>query len=769
MAPSTTQGTATNSAASATPSRTATPQHQCTALLPELALGGVLNVPVNHTICSAASVLPMHALWLGSALDPSTSPAGTTPTAEMASVGSFRAAALAAGSGGGCMPTAESAPLVVSYGTWSSRGVDVAINGDRVAASSAAGIPSWAYADAMPSVVAALNALVKYEVSLVYATATAAPLSDPRSAVTVALEQPDNSTAALVGGLRLRVRYVGDGMRSGLRVRVLIPASLVMRCVGGAALEVVYLLQAPPTLTDTEAVADAVGGATSATSGLTGSPGGVVRGGMLSSLSDLIRCEPRDLTAEQPLLANPFNIALGRPEGQYSRGGILSGAIVLMCLCVVICGLVVPSKLVGLRREHAAYMSTLTDAGDEEVLPAPTWRDAITHTQLPGLLLVPMALVGESWVPNGATLVSMPGATAGDIALGVFALGGFTAYLGHLLATTMRVDAVRVRPLRAEKQRLSGIGHFVQYWLHSPVLLVPEGLGGGDAEGGGGGEWESPSRQQYSELLSYRSVRRILAGEEGPKLQGSLGWFLRYGPYADELNFMWFKSIEVTLGSVVNLMDGVVTSSCFVRGFAVLVAVAAVLLIMAFKRPLAVPAQQLTTTVVYGSMLLAATVVVANLFVHHGSLEDGASVLFLISTSFLVLQSVIDVLISVVAAQALVSAFMSRRRRRAVDVVDDNDQAQVFHHDPQPLLADDRLRDLIDLDTPPEGNPTPPLSLDGSESDVSSKAEDEEFAAAIEEAREREIRDAILADLEEMDREIAAAAKKATRRSGYRV
>ena len=376
---------------------------------------------------------------------------------------------------------------------------------------------------------------------------------------------------------------------------------------------------------------------------------------MLSSLSDLLRCEPLDLTAEQSLLANPFNIALGRADGQYMRGGILSSLLLLILLSVVICAVTVPASMVTLRRE---FRSSISLDGDSSV-PAPTWADAVAHTHLPGVLIVPMALVGESWVQNGATLVSMSGVDVGDIVLGTAALVAFWAYVAHLVVT-VRGAPVKLVRLKSKRSRRR-MSTWLHYWLESPVALQPT-----DKPNIEGPE-ESMLPKEYTELLAYEPLHKMLSGELGPHAQRSSRYYLRYAPYVDELNVLWFKVAELTLGNVINLASGIDTDSCFLQGFFVVVCVGLVLVLIVWKRPLAVRGQLLTTGIVYGSMFVAAVVVLVNLFAQHSTLEDAATVLLLVSTAFTVLQSATDLLISAVSAYALFRKFVVRipRSRKA--------------------------------------------------------------------------------------------------------
>ena len=393
----------------------------------------------------------------------------------------------------------------------------------------------------------------------------------------------------------------------------------------------------------------------------------MVRGGLLSSLSDLLRCEPyADLTL-----------------------------------------------------------------GYTHPIAPPTWSDAARHCHLPGVMLVPMAFVGEAFVPNGATLVSMSGAGVGDVALRVCVLVVFGAYIAHLLWTTLRVRTVSVR---YKEDAAEETGHLVRYWLHSPALLVPTGLTDET--------WTNPTPQQYTELMSYVSVKRNLMDASLPlDVSSGLQWMLWYAPYSDELNVMWFKAVELALGSAVNLIEGFVTDSCLVQGFAVLVMVGTVLVVMVVTRPLAVRAQQVTTTVVYGSMFVSSVVVVANLFAEQMRLEAAASVLLMVSTAATLLLSTIDVLISFVTVHALLGDLLRLLRKRW--------KASGSSPREEGTQRNMTLLELMSLGDGAGSVYSETRSVRETDGDGGTRAGDRRS-----ELDERAMRDALLDELEELDREI---------------
>ena len=697
-----------------------------------MTLGAVLGVP--NTSCADSATYPLQLLWLGSVLDTT-----SNASAALSSMGRFRASLQSAA----CptVPPSASTPHSVAYSRWSSGDpIEVAVCGGRMATG---GVPSWVFGDVFDATAATVSVGLGVEAATVYTTGVTNAITDPSSVVSVVVAGPNSTASADTGALRLQLSYVGGSRMSGLRVIVRVAAGLLLRCVGSEMLEITYELEAPPKLADTESIADGAGVGSTVASGLTGSPSGVVRGGLLSSLSDLLRCEPPDLTAEQSLLSNLFNIALGPAEGQYYRGGILSGVIVLCGIGVLLGGIAVGSKMVSLRRQYAAYVVESLD--DKHHIAPPRWMDAVRHSHLPGLMLVPMALVGEAFVPNGATLMSMDGAGVWDVALGASAVIVFAAYIAHLLWTTLRVRNVGVRcEGEAGGKGPTGAGRLLRYWLHSPAMLVPTGLTDE--------RWANPTPQQYSELLSYVSVKRNLMDESSPDVGAGLSWLMWYAPYSDELTVLWFKAVELALGSAVNLIGGIVTDSCLAQGSATLVVVGAVLVVMVVKRPLAVRAQQLTTTVVYGSMFVSSVVVVANLFAQRPQLEDAASVLFMVSTAVTLLQSCVDVLISVVAAHALLRAFWRRRER-----------SRKMKANCSPLLAGTALLERISLE---DGE----VSADSELGSVDRESEVSTVASRVSdetpEVDERVFRDALLDELEELDREIEMQSIKSRRKKG---
>ena len=122
---------------------------------------------------------------------------------------------------------------------------------------------------------------------------------------------------------------------------------------------------------------------------------------------------------------------------------------------------------------------------------------------------------------------------------------------------------------------------------------------------------------------------------------------------------------------------------------------------------------------------------VVNLFVQHGTLEDAATSLFLVSTVFIVLQSVADILISLVSAGEFFLLVAARKKR------------------PVKRTLEEELVDHIPDDAPLELETTSSVSV-----------EEDDPPLQDEELDEQEAREKILEDLEEEERRMEVASRE---------
>lgn len=166
-----------------------------------------------------------------------------------------------------------------------------------------------------------------------------------------------------------------------------------------------------------------------------------------------------------------------------------------------------------------------------------------------------------------------------------------------------------------------------------------------------------------------------------------------------------FKALELLAGSVVNLLDGVVTEHCFVKAIVLLVVISLLFVLILVKRPYAVPVQQIMSISLFGSMLLATVVVTVNLFKQHPTLDKAAEVLFVLASAFTVLQAVIDVTVSLVTVHVLLTAVWEWRRRAAAAAAngDDDDMPPIPKTLHQPVL---QKEDTMMLDRGAHASPS---------------------------------------------------------------
>lgn len=553
-----------------------------------------------------------------------------------------------------------------------------------------------------------------------------------------------SASSSSSSNLKLSISYIGPSNPvAGYKLRILLPASHLLRCEDGSSsslgssssttmilLEVV--MSPKPQLTDTAAIGNGVGAVGAVGGGISGSSGSVVKAGLLTSLASLLRCEAPDLAAPVPLLQNTLSISFGpSEEGQYYRGGIVSGIIIFVIVGMVLVLALIPAKMFAImgeytaavsskrqqqgrrrsstvaavfnasftssfgglgpdnnrNRNNASFSSSTTSTSQlpqsqqqqqsEQELPPPppTWLEAIKFAHFPGVLILVVTLCGEAIVPSASTLISMPGATGGDVTFGVFGLLLYVVYIGHVLYTVGVNPPVVVRTKAAipTPKRGSKVWALVVKLFSSPVVLVPSGLvsttkSAEDGSGGGGvvvedsssiNKYARPTPETVSTLYSLSGIRSLLAS---PTTSTSAAWLLLYTPYSDELQMISFKAIELAGGTLVNLLDGIVTDHCFIKGIGLLLVALVLFTIIVIKRPYAVPSQQVMSMALYGSLLLATTVVVVNLFKHHSMLDDVAEILFIITAALTVLQAAVDVMVSLVTVNVFVTSLLGWRR-----------------------------------------------------------------------------------------------------------
>ena len=444
-------------------------------------------------------------------------------------------------------------------------------------------------------------------------------------------------------GLNAMFAYAGGNRLDGVSVQIVFSFDSLLVCRTDAAHNVfVYniLLEGSSPAVDTGTVTDATTTTTAVASSLSGSPTTVVRGGMLSSLGQLLRCAPMDVTAELPLVTNLLSLKIGLPEGQYQRGSLVSGCVVGFGLCVLVSVVLTPAKLAALRWEH-----TLGACGG----PAPGWSDAMRAINIPSLFFVPMALLSEAWIPSGMTLLTMDAASVGDRVAGAVVVVLMTVYAAHICYVTSHRPPVRIHMVEYRSQERSVRRRMVEYWFLPSTAVLPADRGDwgeGDAASDKCGAMDVAALRTKEGLNGLRS-----AGESGKQ---AAHWLSRYLRYSDGLRVLWFSGAEFVAGSIVNVIDGMVTNLCILKSSFILIVALVTVILIVWLKPYGVRSQQLAGIVVYGLMVVAAILVITSNQVNRPIVEDVAGFVFSAASAVVMLQALVDLVVTILEGREAV-------------------------------------------------------------------------------------------------------------------
>ena len=781
LSPSVSASYSATSSATGSPSasdshNTITPSESRQVLCKETAgwLLGRQQLVGNATSCNVSDVVPIQILWLG------TKSEGVNGT-QLKSMNHLRSSVLGQTSAATTRCPVPATPVIsVPYSYWGSTPTLVLPLGGGEVQEVSKTSTAWIYREALPTtsdgewnVVSPLRLAADIRAYELYSYGLGSPISLEASAqaVSFGLGDPSYPTSNLSFIVHTDTHIAAS---YGMALRVRISASSVLFCAGPEVIEMWVHLESPPLLIDAEAIASALGATTGSLGGLTGAPSGVVRGGLLSSMSGMIRCEPPALDQPLSFLANPFNIALGREEGQYQRGGIVSGVIVLVVAVAIMSLTMVPGKYWSLRRQPSPSENSPATLDDSPTTLS-LWWDAWQFAHFPGIFMAIAAIVGESLVPNSSTLITMPNTTPAEIAAGCVVLVFYFAYVLHLIYAAWKcrgsmvvckiveeTNAIGVIDGGADGEQceapsLKGWKQRAAAWLVTGVEVLPavcipttpHALPSLDEASTKGSQAINShhqielTREEFEHLTSIPHLRALLHSSTMDATgRQAIQWFASYLPYIDELNLIWFKVAELALGACLNVIDGIIVDSCFLHGFALLVVSSVCLVLLVWKRPLAIPIQQGVTTAIYLCMTASTGIIVVNMFVHQIPLEQAAQVFFLVTTTVTCLQAAADTLILTLAIRALLSTIPFKDYwRRFLGKMRD-----LFHIEPSCMEVEDGpppVFQLHDVDYSEEDLYTP---------SASSPTNDEEEQDKLF-ADERSVQEHILMVLEEYEKE----------------
>ena len=457
-------------------------------------------------------------------------------------------------------------------------------------------------------------------------------------------------------GIRATIAYSGPRRLSSIAVEMSIGFDVLIVCTQTESPQYYFtyrvVLEGSEPLVNTAAVTNGMGVTTGVASSVAGSPTAAVRGGMLSSLSQLLRCDPMDVTAELPLITNLLGLRFGAATGQYQRGALVSGLVVSVGICVVIVGVLAPAKLVALNREHLLGGSTA---------PLPRMPDALRAIHIPSLFFVPAVLLSEAWIPSGMTLLTMEEATAGDRVVGLVVVLSMCAYAGHVCLVTVWRAPVRAYGIKYRSGSRSVGRRMMERWLLPSTAVLP--VNPDDCGGMGCGDGELCPAIDVAALRTQEGMLELRS--KGPSGERAAVWLALYLRYSDGMRVLWFAGFEFAAGSVVNILDGYVTTLCVVKSALILVVAIVVVALILWLHPYGVLSQQVAGVVVYGLMALAAALVIASGQTSIPLMEDVAGVVFSVASAVVMLQACVDLIVTALEGrEALHHTELGLARRR---------------------------------------------------------------------------------------------------------
>lgn len=458
------------------------------------------------------------------------------------------------------------------------------------------------------------------------------------------------------GYAEIRIQYTGAATLSKRHVAAWIPLKELFACP-------VYLddespniplsieLQAAPVFPVSVSV-PIVTAVSSIAGGLSGMPGGIVRAGMVSSLVGMMRCSDFDATEEIDSINNPTMWAVGATELQYQRGSLIIGVLILVFgAVIVVVGMVL------LRSTHKA--STLVDA--------------LQKLRLPSMFVVIVMIVSEVCMKSLSTMLlyrrttMITGAVAADYLISVVMFVALWSYLlryAYVCTLGMRVSIVELG----------------SHDTTPPLLVVEDAYSDSNDSSDSEDLAASMARIRRSRSTLRRTVVYLLEPTHGPRvvpvcddsdddieMQENVTsteaarrsrqschaieaerWLCANFYFIAERRWVAFGAAEAVVGALVDFVEGVpVTSStlvwCLFPPILMAVMLACLVVLLLWKRPFAIRLQQCSTTLVMAMLLVATIMIIVNIILGNEELERVTGVILMVTSAFIALQSILDV------------------------------------------------------------------------------------------------------------------------------
>lgn len=277
----------------------------------------------------------------------------------------------------------------------------------------------------------------------------------------------------------------------------------------------------------------------------------------------MARCSDFNSTSDVGFLNNPFDWAIGAEELQYYRGSVVTvlvavGALLLAGSCVV-AGLIVVKSL-------------------------PT-QEALITLRLPSSVLPIVLLLSEVGTSSATSLLLSGEHSAGDVVMALMLLIPMFAFSGVYAYQVFR-----------------GPYTFVSVAHDRDVHHAHESL----------------PKRLVKYLLNPTHEVTLVTTTKTHKVEDDGGlWMRRYFYFVDERRWAPFGPIEVAVGTLSNILEGIPMSDankpfCVARPLCVLILLLGLMALLLWRPPNAVPLAQFTAIAMTGTMIVSCLVVVTN-------------------------------------------------------------------------------------------------------------------------------------------------------------
>ena len=404
----------------------------------------------------------------------------------------------------------------------------------------------------------------------------------------------------------------------------------------------------PPSLTPTVVSGTVVGAVGTVVSGV---PSALIRGGIATSLRGMLRCVEFDPTDEVDRINNPPMLAVDGLGNDDVERALLSfrrgSAVIGLCVIGMVFLLVFASSFVRIHMNGGAS----------------TWRTAFLTLRLPSSLLPVSLLVGEMSSGSSVALLlyhpangdefSRSGIQAGtDAALAIVVFCVPWVVFGYYaFASTVGCHVVTAPIPEEESSDEEKPSHPED---RGTELLPVSSVSPASSDD------ESPIKMtvRQTRLGRFRAaVRYMLEPTHGPVLPSNAiydeeqeeVWLQQHYFFVAERRWIAYGAAEAIVGSLVDVIEGVPLTSrsltaCAGKPAAMGALLLVLVVLLLWKRPMAVRVQQWGALSTNLLLLLGSALITANVFAASERVEDAASYVIMMSSLLIAAFSLMDLL-----------------------------------------------------------------------------------------------------------------------------